>query len=524
MRILKVLSILLVSFILIGVGINYWASQKILKKIESQAKVTCQNLAVNIFTKKLTIEQFQLEKKLPSKSNTSLTRHLQIKIPQLKINGCAYLHFLLHDELCLETVHFKSPEIRLVEQTLNKNENTKADTIENSKEPFLKLLKIDAISLDEGHMEGIKKEQKWLTIDTFFTKVSNFKMDFKQDSSSMDWEGIQGDFKQVYLNQVSGKNQVKIGQATFNTDDKDIQIHGFKWKPKEGKEAFMQDLKYRKARIDLEVPQLSLTGFSLKKLLLEKALEAKKINILDANLHIYSDKNLAECKTCYKPYFHEVFQDSPFKIAVDSILVKKGKLLFEMLEKGKEESGELKFEELYASIYQLKHKTQERTDVDIYSKFMGAAIVNVHFGFWLNSPNGDYEFNAEVNHFSLEKINPFLAYASNARIQKGVVNELKFNGTGHQYSASGDMQFSYNNLEIALFNKEKKHKKLLSKIINGLLVTKENPDGKEFHKGKMYFEREEHKSFISNWWKTVQSGFQSTMFPDLLLKKELKKE
>lgn len=522
MRLIKIGAIFLAVLFLLGIGINYWASQKILKELEKAGLASCTDLSVNVFTKRLTIQGFQLEKDLPSKTDTVQT--LKATIAEVELLGCEYLNFILNDELCLGKISLRTPIVKITQDIKKKKVVTKDSTSKQSGRK-LKSLNIKDIMLKEGSLIATKEAQEWLSIDTIFTHLSGLSINLESASSAVNWEAIDSDFKSIQINQAASKNKLLIAHTLLDSKKKSCIIKQLQWQPKQSKADFTKNLNYRKARLNIGINQIEMMQLDIRKLLSEKVLVAEKVEVEALDFEVYTNKNVPICEQCYKPYLHEMFQKSPIKIAIDSVVVKdNSRLRYEQVSEGMDAIGELKFEQLYASIYNLKHEKEALTSIDIQSNFMEESMVKVHFDFWLNAPNQDYAFKGEVNQFTLQQMNPFLAYTTNARIQKGEVRELLFNGKGDQYAASGDMQFNYKNLEIALLNKDKKRKKILSKIVNTLLVVKENPDGKKFHEGKMYFERVRHKSFISNWWKTIQSGFQSTMFPDILLQEELKKD
>lgn len=522
MRLLKIGAIVLAVFFLLGIGINYWASQKIRKELEKVGLVSSTDLSVNVLTKRLTIKGLQLEKDMPSKTDT--VQILKVNIMEVELLGCEYLNFILNDELCLGEISLKTPVVKIIEDIKKNNAVTKDRTSQQS-DRKLKSLTVKDIILKAGSLVATKESQEWLSIDTIFTHLSGLSVNLESDSSAVNWQAIESDFKSIQVNQTTSKNKLLIAHTQLDSKKKNCIIKKLQWQPKQSKADFTKDLKYRKARLNVGINQIEMMQLDIRKLLLKKILRTKKVAIEALDFEVYTDKNVPICEYCYKPYLHEMFQKSPIKIAIDSVVVKdNSRLMYEQVSKGMDVIGELRFEQLYASIYNLKHEKEAMTSIDIQSNFMDESMVKVHFDFWLNAPNQDYAFEGEVNQFTLGQMNPFLAYTTNARIQKGEVKELIFNGKGDQYAASGEMQFNYKNLEIALLNKDKKRKKILSKIVNTLLVAKENPDGKKFHEGKMYFERVTHKSFISNWWKTIQSGFQSTMFPDILLREELKKD
>jgi len=60
------------------------------------------------------------------------------------------------------------------------------------------------------------------------------------------------------------------------------------------------------------------------------------------------------------------------------------------------------------------------------------------------------------------------------------------------------------------------------KIANSLIGKESNPAKENIlRQGKIFFERDESKSFINNWWKAMQSGIKSTVLPNILLSEEL---
>ncbi|MEM1123167.1 MAG: hypothetical protein AAGJ18_22185, partial [Bacteroidota bacterium] len=436
---------------------------------------------------------------------------------EVHLHGLGYWHFLTKNELRIDAVTLDSLSIKITPR----DSSTAPDTTSDKSDP--KRFEIRNLLVKKGQFSLENEELATLQIDSFQLKVADFIFDPHRDSTQIDWGASTFSGYNFRLDQRSAQNRL-LAERLELTDNDQLTITNFHYQPKRSKANYLQYLPHRKARLDAQLTKIRVQKLALKPLIFNQSFKAETIRVNGA-LEVYSDKNKAACSNCLKPYPYEDWQTSDWQIAIDSILITDSQIVYEELRQGEEETGQLDWEQVYGSIYHLNNQValqQPYTLADIQAKFLKEGTVNIHFEFPNYAKNNDYHFNGSIDQLSLKKINRFLVFSKQFRIQRGRVNHFAFSGKGNLQTASGDMEMRYEKLKIQLIKKDRTPRKFLSKVANLVFGKSNNPDkNDELRLGKMYFERDPQKSFIGNWWKTIQSGLKSIMLPNILLPDEL---
>ncbi|MFK7978412.1 MAG: hypothetical protein AB8G86_00395 [Saprospiraceae bacterium] len=501
-----------------GFLLSLYIKKNALEKITDIPGIACENVAFNPFSGCLELEQLSIQRPIGEKESEVL----DLITTKVKIHGLSYWQYLKNDKVFVNEVLFADLAIKVKankeEMTVERDSQAKRNTPEE--------ILVKKIRIENGQLAVQNEQFKQLQLDTFSTNIDNFQFLIKKDSQQINWSKFEFLSKQFLLNEQKSDNRLLASSIELTANNK-LSIQDFRWQPKYSKSNYLDHHPYRKARLDVKIPSVEVFQFSLHDLLFKKSLKAQSIVAKDGALKIYTDKNKVACPDCLKTYHYEDFIDSELKIGIDSIQIKNSLIVLEELGAGKQKAGKLDWSKVYASIYNLTNHpaealTKPTTVADIQAIFVDDGQVDLHFEFPNFDKNADYRFYGNLDRVKLKDINSFLVFSKRFRIKQGVVSKFAFNGRGNLQGASGEMKLRYKDLALQLLNKDRSPRKFLSKIANTLIGNKNNPNKDEkLRKGIMYFERDLQKSFISNWWRTMQTGIKSTMLPNILLPKEL---
>ena len=103
-----------------------------------------------------------------------------------------------------------------------------------------------------------------------------------------------------------------------------------------------------------------------------------------------------------------------------------------------------------------------------------------------------------------------------ASIEEGHLNEMTFDLHGNDYSMNGTVKMLYENLDVALLEKDKgateTDKKFLTSLIANLIIKKSNPKGDdEVRVQQVQLSRDINRSLFNLCWKTIFKGIQGTV-------------
>jgi hypothetical protein len=117
----------------------------------------------------------------------------------------------------------------------------------------------------------------------------------------------------------------------------------------------------------------------------------------------------------------------------------------------------------------------------------------------------------------LTDMNPLLENIAFVKVKKGTCNLVKFEFQANNDFAKGFLDFTYKNLAIRLIDKKTLKDKgfggsVASFVANAFVVRSSNPKyGLFMRQGKIFFQRDKHKSFFNYLAKATLSGVNSTI-------------
>lgn len=315
----------------------------------------------------------------------------------------------------------------------------------------------------------------------------------------------------------------KIGLLKANPVAEELIVEKFSVEPQKSLYQFARDIGHQAVRMNLEIARINLQHIDLHYLVRDLAFLVGKISIEEADLSVFKDKRLPEPPLKTKPLVQEAIHNIPIPFRLDTLELKKGNIKYQEHVAEAEEPGTITFEELYMTAYNISNldslrKRNMNMEADIQTRFMGESTLNLHFDFPLNSPDQKHSIKAEMYEFPLQTMNVMLKPTAFASVESGYAYAVKFNINANDKSSTGEMQFAYRDLKIALLNKEdpndsKLKEKLGSFVANVFVVKTDNPssNSQPLRIGQIAFERNPNKSVFSYWWKSLLSGLKGSM-------------
>lgn len=306
-----------------------------------------------------------------------------------------------------------------------------------------------------------------------------------------------------------------------------LLVDSLKITPQHNKLSWAEQFQDRKARLDFSLKRLIAKGVNFKKLRKFEYLAIDTLILEKAGLEVFIDKAKPLCNDCYKAFPHEQLKNLPFLVAIDKVEIKDSRIDVEIK---KESSMLINFEKLYASIYDISNdsiqlKQSAIMTADVTTQFLGSTPLDVSFNFDLNDPKFSYGYDASIGEMKMKVLNKMVGTQNNILIESGHMKSAKINVSGNNHLAEGKMEMDYSDLSIQMMKEERKPKKLISALVNTLLLKKDNQvNDKGYEQGKIYYIRESNRSLYHQWAHTAITGVKSILFSNMLLDKTIKSE
>lgn len=407
----------------------------------------------------LTIDEFQLNnpqfvhipKANPSKKNKQPSRlNDLIIIKKVAVNGANYI---LKDK----TSKYKKLTVNNFNLTLNDIKVDEQTVLENV--PFVyknPLLTTGKIHFDTGKDYNIYATG--ITMKQSNAVVKNFKMIPK-------------------ITRKQHASKLKFGQDYYNVSAPDIQFNNFVW------------------------------GFDNQE---EFYIKFKEVVLNNMDAHIYRDASIPNNPKENHLYSYKL-RNLDFPFEVESLKIKKSKLTYEEDSANSTNPGKLLFANFNltaSNIYSgYKRSSGPKTQIFVNTKFMQQGDLTASWQFDIMDKSEKFNINGDLKNFPATAMNPFLKPYMSVQAN-GKIDHMAFNFNGNNTTAVGDYAMDFKNLQMTLFNKENKERKLLSAAAN--MVVRSDTDG--FEKVEINpVDRKKEKSFFNYLWLCIMQGLKQTV-------------
>jgi hypothetical protein len=182
-----------------------------------------------------------------------------------------------------------------------------------------------------------------------------------------------------------------------------------------------------------------------------------------------------------------------------------------------DERGFVEFDELNATLTNITNIVENirgngNLVLDVETSIMGESKLNANFVL----PYGEFtqSISGSVEALDPTILNAVLEPLALIRIEDGDVHSLHFDMELGENSAAGEVTIIYDGLNISLLDDDGLDKNLRTRIssffANTFAVKSDNRED-DPRIGEVSFERDREKSVFNYWWKSLQSGLESSI-------------
>ncbi|MDO8929557.1 MAG: hypothetical protein Q7W54_11290, partial [Bacteroidota bacterium] len=152
--------------------------------------------------------------------------------------------------------------------------------------------------------------------------------------------------------------------------------------------------------------------------------------------------------------------------------------------------------------------------LDGTATIMDSCQMKVSMNYQMNHPDNLFTATGSLSPFNMRILNPVLEPLSLVSIRTGQVDQFSFNFTGDRKQSTGQLWFGYSDMRISVLELKDgntKETKFASFIANSFLLKSRNPRGRELEPDEINFQRDEKRSVLNYWWKSIFSGVRNTL-------------
>lgn len=472
---------------------------KLTQMLESEfpdAEFTLEDVGIHLITGDFQIDKFQFKDSTQKIDNVLLRG--------LLINNVSWTKLLRKKSLNAQDIRIDRIDIRLA-------------GLDNDKysEAFLDSLKKRL----DFHDLKIKKFDFELndSIEDLHINVFNGSLNFVFKNMNPDIIDGYARVDSAYYKQ-GGENYVyKTGAWNLNIAGNSLKGKDIEVIPQYPPGVFSQRYGRRVLRHNIRIPELDLSGFQFRELLLRNNFVASRMRLQGMYFAGFENPKMPIDSTIYKPLPQEYLRKLKQKMTIDTVQLRAGNIRYSTINTRTEKPGEIYFVNTYASLYNVTNDSgviveNPQMVMDFMSDFMGAGRLTGSMTFNLGDGGYPYTVKCHLDKMDIAEANTITIPIVNLDIRKGENLGLDLDIQANSRELNGTIEFEYDNLSVdVLNNTENKRDKLLSWLIDKLLIKQKNTKDKSFRIGHIHRERETYRSFFSNIWRGIEDGLAETV-------------
>ena len=539
---INLISISISILAIIGFGFWYWNTHKntiiktelekaIVKSNKGFYKVSYDDMKIDESAGALSIHNMKL--RFDSASYQSFERNgkapsmvFNIDIPEINVVGVKTTKALLDKEIIGRKLEVKNPVIDLQYTYKGKDSIRNVPTQEIYREILgnMDMIQIDSVLITGAQLRTSSRNTGKLIIDV--KKIDLSLIDVKVDSIGS------ADSTRVLFSKEMNVKVAKIAwpspnrlydyiaeNISLNSAVRTLSVNQILIRPRLGENAFVNALPTQDDRFDFSFNNVVFSGIDIQKLS-DEYLKAETMSIGKAVFKIYRDLARPRDKKNRVGYYpQQVLDDVPMIFNIRKVNVRNSFVEYKERNHITRQSGLVQFYSVNASITNFtndKHAPNKVMRAFINSRFLNKTPLKTNWTFYLFHPKGRFDVSGTMDAIDGKDVNVLAEPMGPASIKEGRFNGLTFDLHGNDYSMSGSVKLLYEDLKVALLEKDKgateTDKKFLTSLLANFIIKNSNPKGDdEVRVQQVNVSRNTNRSLFYLTWKTIFKGIRETV-------------
>lgn len=468
-----------------------------------------------------TSERHIVATQLTVKPKTQNTRQdqFELQIPLLSMNGFDIDNAYRNYKYIFESIVVEKPQFLLYN---NAKDSLKINPFNVNIYPHFKSF------ADVFAAKDLKVNNAGLTIFKNGKKTLQEKITFNLTNLRIDNKPAKGflhaaDFSfsiQNILRQDDRKlYRFTIGASQYSSKNDRFTSSDIRITPTLSKEKYNRQNDFQSDYFDGKIDSVVISHPNIERWFDLGELAGTNMSVNGLDMNIYRDKRLPFNEKRRPLMLQDLIKTLPYPIQVDSLnLIDAGIKYSEQPTLGDEE-GHINFSNLNVSLKPFTNMTVDGSKIpDLHLNATGTIMdscqMKVRMDYLMNHPDNLFKVSGSLSPFNMRILNPALEPLALVSIRSGHVDQFNFNLSADKTQANGKLTFAYNNLRISVLelkNGNTKEAKFASFIANSLMLKSKNPRGEDLLPDEISFQRDQKRSVLNYWWKSIFSGIRNTL-------------
>lgn len=525
-------SVTLLIFVVLGV--EWWIGSKIRRMAEKEiadrtdgaVRVEIGRVRVNLLKRSVTLRDIAL-----STDTSKLEAFLSgadsvgVEIGKIALKG---VHFSLKGDdkyISLKSLEIDKPNITLVLDGKQSDDSKSPDQLLSLRDKML--AQVGRVSVGQIRLSDANLRMANGTRNSYAAKGLIVEADgFLYNPARMpDARPLFCDDVRLTASKLSARFLVtaqllEAENIELSMSDSSLSLANMRMIPQYGKAEYAWKVARHTDWTQAIVGNIIAQGVDYNRMWHELSLCVDTLTVKDAEIASYKNRRIVR-KEQFKPMLHELIQGVPFGLEIGTTEIVNAHAVYEELSASGDKPGRITFDGLNGVFRGITNRPDSSDffyTLTASGKVMDAALLRAIFRFPAHPSNDRFEVEGTLGPVNLKVFNRMLEPLAEADIRSGHLDGLSFTIVGNHKEAEVTMKMRYNDLSVGLLKEgaggRKKERKLISGLVNFMLIKSANPDRKGLRTVQGEAVRDTTRSQFNYLWKTLVAGVKGSVgFP-----------
>ena len=450
-----------------------------------------------------------------------------IKLKEIALKNFHPFNIYFNKQIDVNLLLFDKPEIKMINKHFDFNEDRPPRPRKSPYDYIKKLFKsirVETIDFRNIKFKYVNNNGKLPEVDS----VNNLSVkltDWLIDSLSAQDTTRLYLLKDVHINvnnysyaTPDSMYHINVNQMDFNASSQKLKIKQFALVPRYSELNFAKANGYARDRFSILMNNIDIDGLSLPAYLQKREIVANQMNIEDGLVSVFNDNSYVKIsKARIGKFPHQLLQQLNTQLTIKKIKLSNIDVSYAEFDRTSKQKGKITFAKTSGLITNVTNAKKAKElnpimEADLVSYVMEQGKLNINFMFDLKSPTGKFDYKGAIRNLDGRQLNQITKPLGMLQINRGDIKELAFDIKTDKDLAKGTLDFRFNDLSVALLQKEDGRQRLvkkglLSMLANALVIYSDNPnnDGK-FTPATINWKRDPSTSFFSFIWRSLFQG------------------
>lgn len=453
------------------------------------------------------------------KERNNMIDQFEMQIPSFSMNGFDLDKAYRNNEFYFESILFEKPLISLYN---NAKDSMQINPFKVNLYPhfdsFSDVFATKSLMVKDAALTVIKNENKVIQEKISFN-LNNLRIDNKPSSGFLHAADFAFSIRDIKRLDKEKMYQFSIGQTNYSSKNNRFTASDVRIIPSLSKEQYNRQNGFQCDYFSGRIDSVVIDRPNIRRWFENGEVTGRYMSANGLDMDIYRDKRLPFDNKRRPEMLQDMIKELPYPVSVDSLKLVNSTITYTEQPLQGDATGHVKFSNIDVRLKpftNMKGAGGRFPDFTLQgtASIMDSCQMKVSMNYEMNHPDNLFTAEGHLLPFNMKILNPVLEPLAMVSIRSGKVNQFNFKFIADRTKANGLLYFGYDDLRISVLELKDgntKEAKFASFLANSLMLKSKKPRGKELTPDEISFQRDQKRSVLNYWWKSIFSGVRNTL-------------